>query len=206
MQCRPRLLWGSTPEPALCHWAEEASVQGARGAGNNSNAPLTPRWIQISERRGLQETPLIPSLEDRCVDPIDVELPHCQRNTHRTGDILLHAVWGPVQILSETHLKYISNTEEQWSLAHGHFSVQDTMPASTRYCQIVLIKIKLHCLFSFTGITFKTGHQPHKSQVIVTYQVVNLNLKEENNVERIGAIQVTNSALEHYIVCLSSGV
>lgn len=61
------------------------------GPGNNSNAPLAPRWIQISERRGLQETVLIPSLEDPCVDPIDVELPHCQQNTSQ-GHILLHAV------------------------------------------------------------------------------------------------------------------
>lgn len=68
-------------QPALCRWAEGPSTFCACGARNNSNAPLAPRWIQISERRGLQATVLIPSLEDPCVDPIDVELPRCQQNT-----------------------------------------------------------------------------------------------------------------------------
>lgn len=66
--------------PSLC-CAAEPSTRCARGAGSDSNVPLAPRWIQISERRGLQETVLIQSPEDPCVDPIDVELPHCQQNT-----------------------------------------------------------------------------------------------------------------------------
>lgn len=105
----------------------------ACGAGGNSNAPLAPRWIQISERRGLQETVLIPSLEDPCVDPIDVELPHCQHNTlHRRHSA---ACWlrTCVHLNTGTFLIYISNTNQCLSL------IQHFRPQSARLRALLLI-------------------------------------------------------------------
>lgn len=66
LDCSPRLLWGWSCQPVMYHCATQQSAPQHFHMSRPQRGPLrqcllTPRWIQISEDRGLWGTVLIPS-------------------------------------------------------------------------------------------------------------------------------------------------